>query len=106
MKVRYIVALGLALSVSATAFAADDGEALFKKSGCTACHKVDGKSVGPAMKAVAAKYAGDAGAAAKLEAKVRSGGSGSFGAMPMPPVAKSVSDENIKTIVTWALGLK
>ncbi|HEX5337753.1 MAG TPA: c-type cytochrome [Gallionella sp.] len=106
MKVRYLIALTAALTVSASAFAADDGEAVFKKSTCVSCHSVDKKSVGPAFKDVAAKYAGDKGAQAKLEAKVRAGGSGSFGAMPMPPTAKSVSDENIKSIVTWVLSLK
>lgn len=106
MKLRYLVALTAALFASASCFAADDGEALFKKSGCTACHKIDGKAVGPSFKQVAEKYRGDAGAQAKLEAKVRSGGAGSFGTMAMPPVQKSVSDETIKTIVTWALSLK
>jgi cytochrome c len=106
MKFRYLIALTAALSVSATCFAADDGEALFKKSGCTACHKLDGKAVGPSVKQVAAKYMGDNEAQARLEKKVRTGGAGSFGSMAMPPVQKSVSDETIKTIVTWALSQK
>ncbi len=106
MNVRYIIALTAALSVSAPAFAADDGEALFKKSGCTACHTVAKKSVGPSMKDVAAKYKDDKDAQAKMETKVRSGGKGSFGTMPMPATTQSVSDESIKTIVTWALSQK
>ncbi len=105
MKLRYIIAMTAALSVSATAFA-DDGEALFKKGGCAACHKVDGKAVGPSLKDVAVKYKEDNEAQAKLEAKVRSGGKGSFGSMSMPATGKSVSDESIKTIVTWVLSLK
>ena len=105
MKLRYLVALAASLTVSTACFAAD-GEALFKSSGCTACHKIDGKAVGPSFKQIAEKYKGDAGAQAKLEAKVRSGGAGSFGSMAMPPVQKSVSDETIKTIVSWALSLK
>ncbi len=106
MKVRYLIALTAALSVSATAFAADDGEALFKKSGCSTCHSVAKKLVGPAFKEVAAKYAGDSTAQAKLEQKVRNGGAGSFGKMPMPATGKNVSDENIKTLVTWVLSQK
>ena len=106
MKVRYLIAMTAALSVSATAFAADDGEALFKKSSCVSCHTLDKKSVGPALKDISAKYAGDKTAQAKLETKVRNGGSGSFGSMPMPPTAKSVSDENIKSMVAWVLSLK
>lgn len=105
MKVRYLVAMILGLSVSTSALA-DDGEALFKKSGCNVCHAVDQKKVGPSFKAVAAKYASDSAAQATLEQKVRNGGAGSFGAMPMPPTAKNVSDDSIKTIVAWALKQK
>jgi cytochrome c len=108
MKFRYLIALTASISISAAAFAADDGEALFKSSGCSSCHSVDKKVVGPALKDVAAKYAGDKKAQATLEKKVRSGGSGSFANMPMPMPATpaSVSDANIKSIVTWILGLK
>ena len=106
MKIIHLMAITAALTVSVSALAAENGEALFKKSGCTACHKVDGKNVGPSMKAVAEKYKGDAGAQAKLETKIRNGGSGSFGTMPMPPVSKSVSNETIKDIAAWALQVK
>ncbi len=106
MKVRHLIAMTAALAVSHAAFAADDGEAVFKKSNCGSCHSLDKKSVGPALKDVAAKYKGDKGAQAKLEAKVRSGGSGSFGAMPMPATAKTVSDGDIKTMVAWILSQK
>lgn len=102
MKVRYIVAMTLGLAVS-TSVLASDGEALFKKSGCNACHALNKKMVGPGFDAIAAKYAGDAGAQAKLEAKVRNGGSGSFGGMPMPPTPAKVSDADIKALVSFAL---
>jgi cytochrome c len=104
MKFRYLIALSVALSISATVFASDDAETLFKKSGCAACHKIDGKSVGPSYKDVAAKYKDDKAAHAKLEAKIRSGGKGSFGSMPMPP--QKISDADIKTLVTWVLSQK
>jgi len=108
LKARYIVAITASICFYATAFAAGDGEALFNKSGCSSCHSVDMKVVGPALKDVAAKYAGDKKAQAMLEKKVRSGGSGSFPnmMMPMPATPASVSDADIKSIVTWILGLK
>lgn len=95
-----------ALSVSTAAFAAGDGEALFKKNNCAACHAVDKKVVGPSLVDIAAKYKDDKGAQALLEGKTRSGGAGSFGPMPMPPTAKTVSDGDIKTMVTWILSQK
>ena len=95
-----------ALSVSATAFAAGDGEALFKKNNCSACHAVSSKSVGPALLDIATKYKGDKSAQTRLEAKARNGGAGSFGTMPMPATAKSVSDADIKTVVAWILSQK
>ena len=84
---------------------ADAGEDLLKKSGCTACHAIDKKVVGPAYKEVAAKYKGDAKAPEKLFEKVKKGGSGVWGAVPMPPNTQ-VSDADIKTLVAYILALK
>lgn len=81
-------------------------EALARKSKCTSCHAVNKRMIGPAFKDVAAKYKGDKDAQAKLESKVRKGGSGSFGYLPMPAASKDVSDEDIKTIVQWVLSLE
>ena len=76
---------------------ADAGEELLKKSGCTACHAIDKKLVGPAYVEVAAKYKGDAGAPAKLMEKIKKGGSGVWGQVPMPPNPQ-VSDADIKAV--------
>ena len=80
-------------------------EELAKKNACTACHAIDKKVVGPAYNDVAAKYKGDAGAAAKLADKVKKGGSGVWGPVPMPPNA-AVPDAEIKTMVAYILALK
>lgn len=107
MKHSYLVAIAASICFSGMAYAADDGEALFKSSGCSTCHAADKTTVGPSLKDIAEKYAGG-GAEATLEKKVRDGGSGSFAnmMMPMPPTPASVSDESIKTMVTWILGHK
>jgi cytochrome c5 len=81
------------------------GQALMQKDGCGACHALDKKIVGPAYQDVAAKYLGDAGAVAKLTQKVRAGGAGVWGPVPMPPNAQ-VSDSDIKALVSWILTLK
>lgn len=80
-------------------------EALAKKHNCLACHAVDKKLVGPAYKDVAAKYKSDAGAEAKLAAKVKNGGAGTWGQIPMPP-NPAVPDADIKAMVKWVLSLK
>jgi cytochrome c len=102
-----IAALALAVvGLAATGAAnAQSGQDLLQKSGCTACHAVDKKVVGPAYQEVAAKYKGDAGAAAKLAAKVKAGGSGVWGPVPMPPHPQ-VSDADIKTMIAYILSLK
>ncbi len=98
-----IAALGLALAAGWTVTpAALADEALAKKHNCTACHAVDKKMVGPAYKDVAKKYKGQADAAAKLAEKVKKGGSGVWGAVPMPPNA-AVPDGDINTLVAWVL---
>jgi cytochrome c len=84
------------------AFADQD---LSQKSGCVACHAIDAKLVGPSYNDIAAKYAGDDDAVAALSGKVKNGGSGVWGQIPMPPNV-SVSDENINKLVTWILSLK
>lgn len=104
MNIRCLAVIA-ALSISATATAADGG-ALFKQHNCSACHAVASKSVGPALLDIATKYNGDKSAQARLEAKARSGGAGSFGSMPMPPTAKTVSDVDIRTMVAWILSQK
>ena len=80
-------------------------EALAKAKNCMSCHAVDKKVVGPSYKDVAKKYAGNAGAAATLEAKVKKGGSGVWGTVPMPP-NPAVSDADIKKLVAWVLATK
>src|SRR6476469_8088330 len=104
MKTTLTLVALATLSVAGTALA-DAGEDLLKKSGCTACHAIDKKVVGPAYQEVAAKYKGDAGAAAKLQDKVKKGGSGVWGPVPMPPNTQ-VSDADIKTLVAYILALK
>jgi len=99
------VALAIAGLFAVGSAQADAGEDLLKKSGCTACHAIDKKVVGPAYKEVAAKYKGDAKAPEKLFEKVKKGGSGVWGAVPMPPNTQ-VSDADIKTLVAYILALK
>ena len=76
-------------------------EALAKKHNCMACHQVEKKSVGPAYKDVAKKYKGQ-NVAAQLEAKVKKGGSGAWGNIPMPP-NPAVPDADLKKLVDWIL---
>ena len=96
-----------AATLSASAHAADPkaGEALAKNSGCLACHTVDKKLIGPSYKDIADKYRKDKGAEANLVQKVKAGGKGVWGDIPMSPNAH-VKDEDIKTIVQWILSLK
>jgi len=99
-----MVCSGLLFLAPAAGAAAADASALATKYNCTACHAADKKLVGPSYKEIAAKYASDAGAAAKLEQKVKNGGSGVWGAIPMPP--NNVPDTDLKTLVEWILAQK
>jgi cytochrome c len=75
---------------------------LAKAKTCLACHGVDKAVVGPAFHAIAAKYRGNDAALARLAAKVRAGGNGIWGAVPMPPNA-AVTDEDARSLVQWIL---
>jgi cytochrome c len=98
------IALALA-ALSIVAAPALANEELAKKHACTACHSIDKKLVGPGYKEVAAKYRGDAKAEAMLIDKVKKGGVGTWGQVPMPP-NPSVPDADVKTLVKWVLSLK
>jgi cytochrome c len=95
----FLAALGAAGALLAMPAKAD--EALAKKHNCLACHQVDKKVVGPAYKDIAKKYKGQ-NVAAKLVEKVKKGGSGVFGPVPMPP-NPAVPDADVTKLVDWIL---
>ena len=100
---RIALALGLAaVSLAPQSYAQEE---LAKKHNCLACHAVDKKLVGPAYKNVAAKYRNDKGAEAKLVEKVKKGGSGAWGQVPMPPNSQ-VPDADVRALVKWILSQK
>jgi cytochrome c len=103
MKSLILSAFALILSAALPARA---NEELAKKYLCTTCHVVKGtKTIGPTYADVAKKYAGQKDAAAKLAEKVKKGGSGVWGQVPMPPNA-TVPDADIKALVAWVLSVK
>ena len=102
MKRVLILAAGLMGALAAPVHAQ---EALAKKHNCLACHAADKKLVGPSYKDVAAKYRSDPGAEAKLVQKVKKGGQGVWGQVPMPPNA-AVPDADIHSLVKWILSQK
>lgn len=102
MKAIYVALMAAAGVVMAGQVQAD--EALAKAKNCMSCHAIDKKLVGPAYKDVAAKYKGDAGAAAKLAAKIKAGGKGVWGEIPMPP--NNVTEDEAKKLATWVLSQK
>lgn len=95
-----------ALMVSAFASQAAMANAdLAKAKNCMACHAIASKLVGPAYKDVAAKYAGQKDAEDKLVQKVLKGGSGAWGAIPMPANTQ-VTEAEAHTLVKWVLSQK
>lgn len=94
--VSLAVASGLLMAGQASA-----DEALAKGKNCMACHAIDKKLVGPSFKEVAAKYKDDKEAAGKLAKKVKAGGSGVWGAIPMPP--NNITDDESAKLVKWVL---
>jgi len=101
----FIVAGWCVASGASAALDNKAAEELMKKDGCAACHAIDKKVIGPAYQDVAAKYRGDATAAAKLVDKVRKGGVGVWGQIPMPPNAQA-PESDVKSLVAWILSLK
>jgi cytochrome c len=97
-------AVAKATPAAATAAAADpDPKALLTKNACTACHGMTSKVVGPGFAEVAAKYQGKADVEAYLVKKIKAGGEGVWGAVPMPPQA-ALKDDEAQAIAKWIAG--
>ena len=105
MMKKIAAVLAAATLMAAGSAVADELEDMMKKNGCNACHAEDKKVIGPSYKDVAAKYKGDATAVAKLTDKVKKGGSGVWGPIPMPPNT-AVKDPDITKMVELILALK
>jgi cytochrome c len=99
---KHLSVLIIALAAAAPALA---NQQLAQQKNCLACHAVDKKLVGPAFKDVAAKYAGQKDAVDKLTQKVIKGGSGAWGAVPMP-ANPQVNQAEAKQLVEWVLKQK
>jgi cytochrome c len=101
MKTTTVITAALLLALTG-AWAAGPEDAM-TKAGCFACHQKDKKVVGPAYKDVAAKYKGQ-NVADKLMDKVRKGGSGVWGPVPMPPnPTDKIGDADLKAAIEWIL---
>ena len=99
---KFALIVSLAAVIAAPALANAD---LAQKKSCLACHAADKKLVGPSFKDVAAKYAGQTDAAAKMAEKVQKGGVGAWGQVPMP-ANPQVNAEEAKQLATWVLSTK
>ena len=103
-QVCSIALCAIAASAASAAISDADAGRLTAKYNCQACHTVDKKLVGPAFRDVGKKYAGDAAAGDKLQAKVKGGSTGVWGSIPMPP--NVVPDADLKALVDWILSMK
>jgi cytochrome c len=93
----------LLLGVCGGTAVADDE--LYKTKNCFACHRVDRNHLGPSFKAIAAKYVDDKGAEARLVTKIREGGVGVWGQVPMP-AQPQVTEAEAVTLSRWILEQK
>lgn len=102
MKYINLLSVGCVAMTLLTSGVAGASEDLAKKYGCAACHTAAKKVVGPSWNDIAAKYKGDAKAVDSLALKVKAGGKGAWGNVPMPPQTK-VSDADLKAILAWVM---
>lgn len=94
---RTLLILATGAALGAGAAAAQSGADVLKAKGCLNCHDMTQKKVGPSFKDVAAKYAADKGAAARIEARLKEG-------KTHPKAA--ASDAELKAAVGYALSTK
>ena len=102
---RRLVSLSMAMGLIASAGSAFADPDMLRKYNCVACHANERKMIGPSYKDIAAKYSGDTSAAEKLAKKIREGGAGVWGEMPMPPQPQ-VSDADALRLARYVLTIK
>ena len=104
MQRRFRLIAGLSFAFLASHVGAASPQDALTAAGCMACHAKDKKMVGPSFKDIAAKYKGQGDAVAKLAEKVRKGGSGVFGPVPMAPNGPDkISDADLKAAIDFIL---
>jgi cytochrome c len=103
--IRVAALAAFSLALAAPAAPASASEALARKYACTACHQIDRKLVGPSFKDIAAKYADGSVDAKQLAARIKAGGSGKWGAIPMPAQAQ-VQPADLDALAAWILATK
>ena len=105
IRLTYAAIAGIVLSGTAgAAISNSEATQLMQQHNCQVCHAVDKKLVGPAFKDVAKKYATNSSAPEKLALKIKTGGAGVWGPIPMPP--NNVSDADLNKLVAWILEQK
>ncbi|GLU34024.1 c-type cytochrome [Trinickia caryophylli] len=97
-----VTAVSVGASSVALAGETPDGFVIARNNACLGCHAVDRKLVGPSFLQVAAKYKGDPQGEAKLVKKVKEGGAGVWGVIPMPAHPR-MNDNDVKSVVDWVL---
>lgn len=114
MRLTHSVIIGSALAIAglgSSAVLAQGMPEVATKSGCTACHAVDKKVVGPAWAWVAHRYKDQDKAEAKqtLVEQMEKGGKGNWneytGGVPMPPYGPRTSAEQRDQLAEFILGL-
>lgn len=99
---RALLILAASTAVTLPALAT---EAMARSNNCMACHAIDRKMVGPSFRDISARYAGDNEAVARMATKIQRGGSGSWGAIPMPANPR-ISDADARALATWSLSFR
>jgi len=77
-----------------------DVQTVLATYGCTGCHAVDRKMVGPSFKEVAHRFGSEAGGTERVARRIREGGAGAWGSIPMPP-HPAINDDELRALVTW-----
>ncbi|MDQ3058047.1 MAG: cytochrome C [Pseudomonadota bacterium] len=110
MKIHHLLCASLlAASGFSSVHAADEVKAmtdLVRANGCFSCHSANEKIVGPSFQSVSAKYAGDKDAVANLTQSVRNGSTGKWGSRVAMPPHPSISNDDLKKVITWVLAQK
>ena len=98
-----LVLAAMSLLLPGAAAVADDE--FYKTKNCFACHRIDRTTLGPSFKDIAARYVKVKDAEAGLAKKIREGGVGAWGQVPMP-AQPQVTEAEASTLARWILELK
>jgi cytochrome c len=102
---KCVVGIGVGLNI-ASASEVSEGRDIARKNLCLGCHAETKKVVGPAFMEIAKRYDSSPASYTYLSRRIKEGGVGVWGAIPMPANKNNITDKEVNLVIQWIFSLR